>query len=442
MTMYLPRNSLTALVLLLCVLTGRGAAAPGDLLFTIKSPNPQPGANFGYRLAAMDGDILVGAFTEDLGLPFDAQGRAYLFDGETGKHTQTFDLPDPMDLDLFASSLAGGDGRVFISARGVLSRVHAFDAITGEHLFAIQQPSQFHHSFGADLAYGEGNVLVSSPAYSAMGLISIGRADLFDAVTGQFQRALLNPEPNAGDALGLGPSLAIFDGQAIVGAQLDDFPDDGSIQGRNAGRVWVFDRSTGGTVFTLENPRPETLPPNFFSDSFGHSVAAGAGIVVVGASDEDTGGIEDSGAAYVFNSNTGELMHTLFSPRLQEGGTFGAAVSVTPGGHVLVGSTSAIVDGIPAGAAYLFDGLTGSLLLDIPNPDPSRFPGFGASFAATNDRIFVGAPFDEAVLVFESIPEPSTLYLTGWILTAIFVIRQVRNASGKSLRLRKARGSP
>ena len=118
------------------------AAAPGDLLFTIKSPNPQAGANFGYRLAAVDGDILVGAFTEDLGLPIDAQGRAYLFDGETGKQTQTFDLPDPMDLDLFASSLTGGDGRVFISARGVTSQVHAFDAGTGEHLFAIEQPSQ------------------------------------------------------------------------------------------------------------------------------------------------------------------------------------------------------------------------------------------------------------------------------------------------------------
>jgi hypothetical protein len=97
---------------------------------------------------------------------------------------------------------------------------------------------------------------------------------------------------------------------------------------------------------------------------------------------------------------------------------------------------------MPAGAAYLFDGLTGSLLLDIPNPDPARFPGFGASFAATSDRIFVGAPFDETVLVFESIPEPSTLYLTGSILTAIFVVRQVRNASGKSLRSCKVRSSP
>ena len=281
--------------------------------------------------------------------------------------------------------------------------------------------------------------MVSSPAYPLNRLFGVGRADLFDAATGQFQQAFLNPEPNNGDALGLGPSLAIFGGQAIVGAQLDDFPDDGSIEGEEAGRVWVFDRSTGESVFTLENPNPERLPPNFFSDVFGRSVAAGAGIIVVGAGNEDTGGIEDSGAAYVFNSSTGELMHTLSSPQLYEDGSFGVSVAVTPGGHVLVGSTSAIVDGIPAGAAYLFDGLTGSLLLDIPNPDPARFPGFGASFAATSNRIFVGAPFDETVLVFESIPEPSSLVLAGSLLLTSFAIRPRRGGQGPRLRLRVKR---
>jgi hypothetical protein len=113
---------------LLAMLSRVLSAAPGVLLFKLTAPDPQPGAGFGYVISMVDGDILVGEFLRNLGSGMDARGRAYLFDGQSGNLNQTFNLPEPMREDLFASSLAGGDGRVFISARGVPSRVYAFDA--------------------------------------------------------------------------------------------------------------------------------------------------------------------------------------------------------------------------------------------------------------------------------------------------------------------------
>jgi outer membrane protein assembly factor BamB len=361
-----------------------------------------------------------------LGLGIDAQGRAYLFDGETGKHKQTFDIPEPMRGDLFASSLAGGDGRVFISARGVPPRVYAFDANTGEHLHTMRQPIQ-HGNFGASVAYGNGSVLVSSPGFSIpFGPQGIGRADLFDAATGQLQQPLPNPEPKAADALGT--SLAVFGNRAVVGAIDDDLPGDERPDGDNPGRVWVFDRLTGETVFTLENPNPQKLPPHFFPDLFGYTVAANDDIIVVGAREEGFGNVNGSGAAYVFDSQSGALLHTLFSPHLEERSSFGTSLALTPSGQVLIGASGASVNGMPAeGRVYLFDGLSGNLLLDIPNPEPDRISGFGFTVAATDQRLFVGVPSGEAVFVFEAIPEPSTLVLTGSLLFTVFTIWHVRS---------------
>jgi len=301
-----------------------------------------------------------------------------------------------------------------------------FDPATGALRSQIEGPNGGADSFGFAIAYGDGDLLVAAPLFSVTGeRFPVGQAYLYDVESALLARTIANPEPKGAD--GFGNGLAIFAGKAAVGAITDDLPDDIRPDGDNPGRVWVFDRDSGNVLFTLENPNPESQ----FLDWFGWSVAANEDIIVVGAQEDGTSGIDGSGTTYVFDSANGALLHTLFSPQLEGNGEFGRSVAVTPDGNVLVGAWGTSVDGIEhAGHAYLFDGQTGNLLLDIPNPEPQVNAVFGWTVSAYENRIIVGAPRVDAdglpstgrVYVFASIPEPTTGCLAG----TLFVLGVLR----------------
>jgi outer membrane protein assembly factor BamB len=402
------------------LINGVAIGAPGDLLFTLTAPDPYPVGVFGYTVSEMDGDVLV-AERNRRDPVTNAFGRAYLFDGTTGVLKTTFNNPEPEDGEQFARAIAGGDGLVFVLTVGVEERIYGFSAATGEYLSTMRNADG--QGFGSTLTYGDGSVFASTPAYSVpFGPQSLGRAYLFDASTGELQRVVPNPEPNAGDSFGNGLSLSVFGSRVVVGEQSYD---------SNRGRVWVLDRSTGGIVLAIDNPNPDSPPPHFFGDAFGASFAANEQLIVVGAQEDETRGDEGSGTVYVFDTLTGALRHTLFSPQSEFNGEFGRSVAVTPDGDVLVGAWATSVDGISqAGHAYLFDGETGALLLDLPHPAPRVDDAFGWSVAASGNRLFVGAPNADpagpaagAVYVFEGIPEPGTMLMaaTGALISAMFV---------------------
>jgi hypothetical protein len=116
---------------------------------------------------------------------------------------------------------------------------------------------------------------------------------------------------------------------------------------------------------------------------------------------------------------------------------------LTPQGDILVGAWGTTVNGIDgAGHVYLFDGSTGSLLLDIPNPEPSEFAQFGWSVDAMANRIIVGAmsantstngeilPATGVVYVF-AIPEP---HATSLVLTILLIGVRGRRLIGRAIR--------
>src|SRR5262249_45572825 len=142
-----------------------------------------------------------------------------------------------------------------------------------------------------------------------------------------------------GDAFGFGAPLALFGNNIAVGSIADDGFD---------GRVSVFNRDSGQVIFSLDNPNPARPQPLNLADWFGFSVAANEQIIAVGSQEDDTAGVDGSGTVYVFNSTTGALLHTLFSPQLEDNGEFGRSVSVTPNGNILVGAWGTSVEGVEA----------------------------------------------------------------------------------------------
>lgn len=228
--------------------------------------------------------------------------------------------------------------------------------------------------------------------------------------------------PTDKDAFGSGIGLSLFADKVAIGAVNDN---------SFAGRVWVFDSDTGAVAFTLENPNPEST----LFDWFGWSVAANEDIIAVGAREDGTSGVQGSGTVYIFDSQTGALRNTLFSPQLETNGEFGRSVALTLDGDVLVGAWGTSVNGIEAaGHAYLFDGESGTLLLDMANPEPTSFASFGWSVSAAGNRIVVGAvgaqpaamPSSGAVYVFEAIPEPSSIALLAALVIAVLVVQVAR----------------
>jgi cysteine-rich repeat protein len=288
------------------------------------------GARFGSAIAAVGNLVVVGAPGDGPTSP--ASGRAYLFDPDTTK--PGFGQP----LQVFADpALAAGD------------------------------------QFGAAIATAGSMLIVGTPGYDG-GAVDAGMVYLVDSGSGAV-RSLAPPDPRAGDQFGA--AVAVAAGRIVVGAPFR------SETASNAGAAYIFDATTGMLLKSLAKPVPAE------GDLFGAAVAAGSDIVVVGAPFDDGGGA-DAGAAYVFDAGTGALLRTLFTPPLDAGGAFGAALAVAPTGGLLLIGAPAALNG--TGTSYVFDGGGASFRERIPNPIPTAGSQFGLALAVLGDGFSISAP--------------------------------------------------
>lgn len=127
-------------------------------------------------------------------------------------------------------------------------------------------------------------------------------------------------------------------------------------------------------------------------DRFGSAVAISGTKAVVGAPRDDAGG-EDAGAAYVFDALTGAEIRKIVAADAGPYGWFGASVA-THGDLVLIGSPGDDVNGVSSGAAYLFDLQTGQQLVKYLPADGALGDRFGGAVALFGDTALIGAPED------------------------------------------------
>ena len=145
---------------------------------------------------------------------------------------------------------------------------------------------------------------------------------------------------------------------------------------------------------TLNNPAPAT------GDIFGVAVSASDEFIVIGAHQDDPGGVTNAGSAYVLNASTGALVSTLNSPTPAAEDWFGNAVSIS-GGKVAVAAYKADPGGISvAGSAFVYDAQTGALLQTFHNPEPAVDDGYGNSLSLFSGLLAVGTPYDHAGAYF------------------------------------------
>jgi hypothetical protein len=106
------------------------------LLQTFVNPKASLDDRFGFAVTGVGDNVLVGAPFDDAG-GRDA-GAAYLFDGGTGALLQTFLNPTPAPGDFFGWSLAAMGDNIVV---GAAEDSAGADRAGAAYLFAVQDPA-------------------------------------------------------------------------------------------------------------------------------------------------------------------------------------------------------------------------------------------------------------------------------------------------------------
>ena len=274
--------------------------------------------------------------------------------------------PSPTQTFRFVNAIAADGNRLLLGSPSGNGKgpgyADLFDTNTGKYLQTFQPPTQFV-SFGSNVAIANNKALIESY--------------LFDTNTGALLQSFSTGD-NKSFSFGTGRKVA-FVGNNVLISPTPDLP----FSYQEVAPAYVFDSNTGALLRSFFSPIPRNLFPVEYASAVGNKVA------IAGLTDKPS----INAAVYLFDSITGQLLQTLPSPDPNDGSfTFGKAITAV-GNDVLIGAPFADRG---RGAAYLFDGNTGSLIRKFSNPNPPDSDlyandGFGGSLAVTGNEILIGA---------------------------------------------------
>lgn len=209
----------------------------GALQRTLVKSTPAVGDNFGHVVVALGANVAVGAPFDDTGAA-DA-GAAYLLSPSSGATVATFANPNPASGDEFGYALAPMGANLLVGApfdnvgASDAGAVYLMDGATGALVDTFSNPILFAgDAFGFAVAAVGNNVLVGAP-YADTGAVDAGAAYLINGTTGALLQSLVNPTPVSLDQFG--NAVAALGGNPVVGAPGDD------TGGADAGAAYVFD---------------------------------------------------------------------------------------------------------------------------------------------------------------------------------------------------------
>lgn len=359
------------------------------------------GDKFGFSTAIYGTQCVVGAPGESQS--GSAGGQAYVFDVATGTITRSIGNPNAYLTragDQFGTAVAISDKYIVVSApseyKGTTYSdsgvVYVFSATTGAKLWTLINPNAYNlptgDKFGGTLSLYGDQCLVGAFREDDAGGSTSGKAYLFDLTTGGLLWTVNNPTSygtSSNDQFALG--VALHGNLCAVGAAWED-----ASAVTDSGVVYLFNTTSRVVSRILANPNAYGTKD---SDRFGYSVALNSTICAVGAISEDDETGTSSGKVYVFDTASGVLLHTLSNPNHHGATTsdlFGRVLAVNESILAVGALHESSANGTDAGVVYLFDLATGALSRTIENPNPtSTLDYFGYSVALSDTHCSVGA---------------------------------------------------
>ncbi len=320
---------------------------------TLVATDDAAGDTFGAEVA-LDGDYaIIGAPNRD-GVALSNSGSAFVFVRSGGTWTQQAELTasDAATDDLFGISVSisgdtaivgahqddddgsrSGSAYVFVRAGTTWTqqaKLTASDAASGDR-------------FGSGVSISGESAIISAPTDDDDGSSS-GSAYVFvrAGTTWSQQAKLTASDDEAGDHFGT--SVSVSGDTALVGANLE------AAGGGEAGAAYVFVRS--GVSWSQQAKL--TASDAAADDEFGESVSVSGDQALVGARLDDDAGSR-SGSAYLFSrAGTTWTQQKLVAPDAAAGDRFGSSVSISAG-VLLIGAEENDDGGSNSGSAYIFD---------------------------------------------------------------------------------------
>lgn len=312
-------------------------------------------------------------------------GSVYLYESPSGNFVTKLTPADGNDNSDFGRSIAMSETLIAIGAPGdntngsFSGAVYVFDLSSGDLLHKLlPNDGEPNDSFGYSVSLSNGIVAVGAYRDDDNGNES-GSAYLFNASTGTQISKILPSNGSENDRFGA--SVSIQNGILAVGAWGYFLTE------RNAGIAYIFDAAKGTELFILQ---PDDVD---FYDRFGISVDIDQNLVAVGSMGY---GPQGTGAVFVYDINTGALVHQL-DPTSNPGNIdFGYSLDFNDG-IIAVGARGDETNGPLSGSAYLFNSSTGSQIAKLLPSDGAEWDHFSDAegIAIQNGYVSVGSRGDD-----------------------------------------------
>ncbi|MGH9838494.1 MAG: putative Ig domain-containing protein [Blastocatellia bacterium] len=361
--------------------------------------------NFGASVALSGDTVVVGAPFKRIGVN-STQGAAYVFTRGSTTWTlqQRLTAADGADGDLFGFSVAlsgdlavvgaesddsdtqGNQGAAYVFARG------GTDWTQQRKLFADDGANG--DVFGFAVALGGNTVLAGALNHDNGAQVDQGAAYVFVLCANNFveQQQLLANDGASADRFG--HAVALGGDTVVVGA-----PDDDIGAKVNQGSAYVFTRNGPAGNMDWTQQLRLIAADGEAGDRFGFSVALGGDTLVVGAPQDDNGGLRDQGSAYVFvrSGPPGNVDWTQQQKLIAGDGAindhFGISVALS-GDTVVAGASVDTIGANPGqGSAYVFtrSGANWTPQQKLTANDGAAGDRLGISVALSGDTVVAGA---------------------------------------------------